>query len=377
MIVPSLYKKDAFMFNHRHYVPILKWKMGEYQALHRLANPVKDSLTPLLEMPPVGFDFETGRHRESADDHLGDFGKRLKSKWQARPCFVDLKYLPPQTRMAGGRHYVDVVFETARTEGCSAIPVVSFANDAAFITAVAAVIGRDRRGVCLRLTASDFDRPALATDIENLLRTLGIGWAEADLVIDLGTPNYVPLAAYVRTLPTLLGLVPALNRWRTLTIAGTSYPESVARLAPPFQVIPRYEWTAYRAFVGQLGREARIPTFGDYAVAHPDLVEMDMRMIKPFAKLRYTIDDQWHVGRGTPVRTNGFGQYRTMCAALAAQPYFSGAGYSAGDAHIAGCAAGTVATGNLSTWVWVSTNRHLTKVVGDLAILHGLSIAAE
>lgn len=40
-------------------------------------------------------------------------------------------------------------------------------------------------------------------------------------------------------------------------------------------------------------------------------------------------------------------------------------------------AAGTVTTGNLSTWVWVSTNRHLTKVVDDLASAHALSVAAE
>lgn len=92
--------------------------MGEYQALQRLAPAVKDSLTPLLEIPPVGFDFETGQHKESADDHLGDFGRRLKSKWQARRCFVDLKYLPPHTRMIGGKHYVEAVFESARVEGC-------------------------------------------------------------------------------------------------------------------------------------------------------------------------------------------------------------------------------------------------------------------
>jgi hypothetical protein len=272
------------MFNHRHYVPILKWKMGEYQALQRLSAPVKDGLTPLLEIPPVGFDFETGTHKESADDHLGDFGRRLKSKWQARPCFVDLKFLPAHTRMAGGRHYVEAVFEAARVEGCAATPAVSFANDVAFIAAVGAVIRLDQRGVCLRLGMSDFDRPALTSDINTLLRTLGVGWAEADLVIDLGTPNYLPMTAYVRLMSVLMGLVPALNRWRTLTIAGTAYPSSIAQtVSPPFAILPRHEWVAYRSFVGTLGREVRIPTFGDYAVAHRDLVELDMRMIKPFA----------------------------------------------------------------------------------------------
>jgi hypothetical protein len=365
------------MFNHRHYVPILKWKMGEYQALSRLEASIKDRLTPLLEVPPVGFDFETNQQKESVDDHLGDFGKRLKSKWQARPCFVDLKHLPAHTRMVSGHHYVEAVFGTARGEGCAAIPVVSFASDAAFITAIGATIRLDNRGVCFRLTLADFDRPTLATDIENVLRPLVGGWGEADLVIDLGTPNYIPIAIYVRTMTTLLGLVPALNRWRTVTIAGTSYPQSVASIAPPFQIIPRLEWQAYRALVATMGREARIPTFGDYVVAHPDLVEMDMRMIKPFAKLRYTIDDSWHIARGTPVRTHGFGQYQQICATLVAQPYFSGRAYSVADAYIADCAAGAVATGNLSTWVWVSTNRHLTKVVEDLASVHGLSIAAE
>ena len=47
------------MFTQRHYVPVLKWKQGEYQALYRLSNAVKDNLTPLLEIPPIGFDFET------------------------------------------------------------------------------------------------------------------------------------------------------------------------------------------------------------------------------------------------------------------------------------------------------------------------------
>jgi hypothetical protein len=360
------------MFNHRHYVPILKWKMGEYQALSRLNDETKNGLTPLLEVPPVGFDHESGQYRESVDAHLGDFGRRLKSKWQNRDCFVDLKYLPLQTRLAGGRHYVECVFADARNEGCTATPVVSFASDMPFFSAVAAVNQLDKRGVCLRLGLQDFDRPSLTTDITSLLQVVGVGWAETDLIIDFSTPNYVPISAFVRVMQTLLAMVPNPNRWRTVTLTGTAYPQSVATLTQPFQIIPRHEWLAYRMLVNQLGRDARIPTFGDYGVAHPDLVELDMRLIKPFAKLRYTIDDNWHIGRGTPVRTHGFGQYQQMCQLLTQQPYFSGRGYSAGDTYIADCAAGRVATGNLSTWVWVATNRHLTKVVADLSILHAI-----
>ena len=46
------------MFGHQHYVPVLKWKLGEYQALHRLASDIKDRMTPLIEIPDIGYDFD-------------------------------------------------------------------------------------------------------------------------------------------------------------------------------------------------------------------------------------------------------------------------------------------------------------------------------
>ncbi len=84
------------MISHDHYVPVLKWKMGEYQALNRLADSVKDKITPLIEIPPVGYDFELGTNRESWESHLGDFGKRLKAKWQSARLLRRSKIYPPR-----------------------------------------------------------------------------------------------------------------------------------------------------------------------------------------------------------------------------------------------------------------------------------------
>lgn len=360
------------MFNHQHYVPILKWKMGEYQALSRLSDSVKDRITPLLEIPPVGFDFETQQNRKSIDEHLADFGSRLKAKWQSRQCFVDLKHLRPNDRLNGGRHFVEGIFGSLRDEGCSAIPVVSIASDRDFRAAVANVNRQDQRGICLRLVMGDFDPSSLATDIDRLLHELGVRWADVDLVVDFGALKEMPVAASVLYMRLLLGMLPPINRWRTLTVAGTAYPSSVAALETPFATVARSEWLVYKEFVNQLDGNARIPTFGDYGIAHPDLVELDMRLIKPFAKLRYTYDNNWHIGRGTSVRSNGFDQFREMCTLLKQQSYFSGTDFSQGDDYIEKCASGKVTTGNLSTWVWVSTNRHLTKVVADLATLHAI-----
>lgn len=46
------------MFDHNHYVPVLKWRMGEYQALLNLKKTVADWVTPLIEIPTEGWDFE-------------------------------------------------------------------------------------------------------------------------------------------------------------------------------------------------------------------------------------------------------------------------------------------------------------------------------
>lgn len=366
------------MFTHKHYVPVLKWKQGEYQALYHLTNPIKDNLTPLLEIPPIGFDFETGIDRKNIDDHIGDFGKRLKAKWQRRFCFVDTKYIRAATRMADGQHFIEEIFEDARDNNCRAIAVVGLVNDRHSLTATASVIRADRRGVALRLKLDDFEATNLPSDIRKIFNILGVNCAITDLIVDVGVIRFQHTRTYVRMMINLLGMIPALERWRTFTIVGTNYPATIVGLKTPFDFFPRQEWITYQALVKRLlGSRTRIPTFGDYAVAHPDPVELNMRYINPVAKLRYTIDEHWHIGKGIPVKTHGFGQYRRLCRELMGQSYFDGADYSAGDEYIVDCEAGTAKTGNLTTWVWVSTNRHLTKVVNDLATFHGLSDSGE
>lgn len=66
-------EKEKKMFDHNHYVPILKWRMGEYQALLNLKKGVADWVTPLLEIPTEGWDFEKEEPAKSIDDHLSSF----------------------------------------------------------------------------------------------------------------------------------------------------------------------------------------------------------------------------------------------------------------------------------------------------------------
>ena len=111
----------------------------------------------------------------------------------------------------------------------------------------------------------------------------------------------------------------------------------------------------------------RLPTFGDYAIAHPDVLALDMRIIKPSATVRYTVDDSWYIVKGKNVRDNSPEQYRQLCRQVIESGYYCNSTFSWGDDYISECAKGTGSTGNLSMWRQVGTNHHLAKVVKDVA----------
>ena len=51
------------------YSPAVKWRMGEYQAMFRLPEPAKARLHPLIILPSIEYDFETGEPESSVHDH--------------------------------------------------------------------------------------------------------------------------------------------------------------------------------------------------------------------------------------------------------------------------------------------------------------------
>lgn len=356
------------MFDHRHYVPILKWRQGEYQALFRLNDAVKKSITPLIEIPPIEWDFENGCLAKTLDEHLHPVADRIVKKWGASLAFVDACLIDHPCILKDGSHALDRVFSELRALGSTAIPVTALSRNKAYQEAVKRIISKDLRGVCLRLSFDDLaEAPAEATAV--LLRFLGVTAKNANFVIDLGAPNYDPISDFAELMWGLIAGFPILEEARTITIASTAFPESMGDIKKFVKVVSRDDWLLYKAMVVTAPEGARLPTFGDYAIAYPVLPREDMRLLKPSATVRYTIDDAWHITKGKNVRDNGFDQYKTICSAITKTPHFMGEKYSEGDKYIGQCGEGKVGTGNLTTWRWVGTNHHLTKVTQDIATL--------
>src|SRR5690348_2727707 len=101
----------------RTYVPLLRWRMGEYQALEKLDEAKKSVIVPLLEVLAPDYDFEQRRPKKDVDEQLKSFGEKLSKKWGSRPALLDAVQLQPATRMRDNTHFLTYLFNEARRNG--------------------------------------------------------------------------------------------------------------------------------------------------------------------------------------------------------------------------------------------------------------------
>jgi Beta protein len=360
------------MFDHTHYVPILKGKEGEYLALKDLTIIAKDGLTPLIEIPSIPYDFENDRPAKTVREHLDKVVQKIENCWGIdRSLFLDFGLIPPSEVMPDGSQPLKFIFDGARSRNLRLIPVTGMDRISEYQDAIKETNQQDGFGICLRLVDEDFeDMRDLSNRLNSLLRFFRIAPSEVDLLVDLESVIGGHHGTLLLAARSVIGTLPLVRDWRTLTLAASAFPQDLTHLpSQTITPIPRTEWLTWRALAESGHRLLRIPTFGDYAIAHPVPNELDPRLIRMSAQLRYTIDGDWLVFKERNVIRHGYDQFNHICRTLVARPEFKGAGYSAGDTAISTCAAPGANPGNATTWRRIGTNHHLTFVVDQLASL--------
>lgn len=354
----------------RYYMPCLKWKQGEYQAIFKLSSNTKKKLIPLIEVPEIGYDFETRQLSKSIDDHLSPFARRVRGKWGTETCLVDTHLIDPSQRLENGVHPLVFVFDGLRSQGVAAIPITRMRQDSDYKRAIASIIATNQSGLGFRVTLEEVANRNFRSSVDALLQEYAIELDECDLILDLGAPNFIPLDGFAGLVYSVISGLPYLNKWRTFTLVSTSFPQTMGEVGRGASIIPRYEWLLYKSVAHSLkANGTRIPGFGDYTINHPAVLAIDMRVVKPNASIRYTIPDAFLIIKGLNVRDHKFGQYRGLCNQVIKSPHYKGQSYSEGDKYISGCASGVCSTGQLTTWRWVGTNHHMELLAEDIANL--------
>ena len=347
----------------------MKGKLGEFRALLQLNNGVKDSITPLIEVPPIPWDFEEEKPARDIEQHLSTFVPNIERFWgQKRPLFIDTNLIPIDERMNNGEHPLTHVFNQARGSKLQVIPVTGIGRDQEHHKAIQDAVQRDNHGLCIRIETTDIEDEEIDKSLERFVASLKVQKSQIHLIIDLKEIQSNQIGILVRSLRDLIRSLPSPDEWGTLTLCATAFPQTMSGFEPnSVSLTSRVEWQLWTTLFHNASKIPRMPTFGDYTVVHPELLEIDPRIMQLGAKIKYTFDNDWIIVKGTSIRRGGADQTRELCRNLTALPEYSGPGYSWGDKYISECATGTEGVGNQTTWVTVGVNHHITFVVNQLS----------
>lgn len=354
------------------YVPILKGKEGEYGALEALDKTLAKRILPLIEIPTIPFDHANDRPLKTLDAHVSGIAARLLRCWgERRPLYLDQPYFSNQDEiLLDGGLAIERVLTQCADAKLHVIPVVSPRHSNRYLRAAAKHAQCFGVGGCIRLRVEDLGEDQDPTnEIDRLCNELGVqSRADLDLLIDLRYLRDAPQREVI-VARYLLTLISDLQDWRRIIFASTSFPEDLSGMdAASTILMPRWEWTLRESLLRRpdLLKGANL-VFGDYAIAHPDLKELDPRTMRMSASIRYTTNDgKWLLLKGRNVRQFGYQQFFDLCDELFSRPEFLGSDFSWGDEYIGDCVARKKGPGNATTWRKVGTNHHITVIARQL-----------
>lgn len=347
------------MFDHRTYVPVLRWKQGERRAVQRLCLHDALRMHPLFEVPPP----MSAGDRASASKPPIQIIEEVHECWGTRPAFFDASALAEDRAAGGGgTNPTKLFFQGAGNRGLRLIPVMTLQSTADYLSIIRQIVKQDERGVCLRLYPNEMSLETLPAKLDRALEYLAVEPAATDLVLDLGAVTSGDLALAER-----IGQVPIIGEWRTLTVAGGAFPPRLGNFPLGTNFLPRHDWLAWRDTVP--ASVARIPSFGDYAAVHPVLPDHRPYM-NPTASIRFARTEAWLLMRGNGVLTDGAGEYLQFPAnarLLRDLHGELGTPVCAGDRFIIDVMGSSRGPGNMSDWMFAAVNRHLTLTVLQIA----------
>jgi len=351
------------IFDARHYVPLLKVKRGEKQALRLISSTLQPMITPFLEIVERKAEKSLG-----LTQHINNAFKDLAESVEPYSrCFLDTREIAPDGPPAALE-----VFQRATDDGLIFTPVTGISRT----VDVAAALQHRIHGIALRLERTEFERGGLTTKIRAFLQQHELQPEEIDLIMDLGPVDDLIADGIAALAKAFMADVPDHQRWRTFTIAACAFPKSMGGVERnSHALVARDEWLAWKNHVhASRHRLARLPTFGDYAIQHPAGVEgFDPKTMQVSAAIRYTLADDWLLIKGESTR---FKRPTAQFPALATRLVYGHLRkHFAGETHCDGCtsmkaaADGAPKLGSAEAWRRLGTTHHISMVIQGLGLL--------
>lgn len=351
----------------RFYLPILKSKLGEFTALSKLDNPIRDHISPLFEVTPLEWDQVERKKPRTLDEHLDSFCNKIIKKWPSHDCFIDTRLL--NWEGTDNTTKILYIFNKLAEHTIAPVPVIHIGSSVKLIRAINSITNNfliDE--IALRVNPNDVTSPDFEENTKSLLKNIHFEPNQSHLIFDLIDSNFSSIEDIAESIIGILELFPFLSLWKSFTIAGTAFPSSSAIKEGTFKFV-RNEWKFYNTLVEKLKIEpfSRQINYGDYSIVNPGYFEFNPKVMKASANIRYTHNDLWIVAKGRALKKAiDYLQYKKLSKDIYNSGLFLGERFSQGDLHLARCVRDEEGPGAPSTWNWVGHNHHFTKVILDL-----------
>lgn len=365
------------MFDHKHYVPILKAKAGELKALKEASMDVRAAFTPVLEIMDIAPKWVEGEDdpvpSKSGEAHIKSVADNIAKAWGAdKEFYADGFYIEEMDSFTDGREPIGALMDCFRAANLKAIPVAGLDRVKEYTIAVKDAIEKDGRGLCIRLLESDLISDDLDKQLKATLKYFSLSENKVDLLVDYG-----PVITPRSTIVPLVASLPSLADWRTVTIAACSFPPDMSKVAQYSTIeLPRDEWLNWTYLRSRMENIKRMPTFGDYTINHPVPSEVDPREMRMSANIRYTGTTTFVVAKGEVLprkkdkdkRAPSSEQYPRLAQAIIDHKAWQGPQFSWGDDYIQKCA-NKECVGAGREWRAVGASHHIAFVVKQIASL--------
>ncbi|GIH20705.1 beta family protein [Rugosimonospora africana] len=333
------------------YMPILKGKAGELDAIAHLSGALVWHLLPIFEVVPTAQGPTKDAYR---------FCEKARNSLPADLTIaVDVRHLPDITE--GLRRPMCDIAEDLGAWGIPMLPVVHLYDSSTRLADVryAADLHGGHAIVRLGSDTRDPDDAEAEEALDRLRSEGGLMIEQCHLVLDMFEVRSE--RDLTRVEPVVRKCVSWAQRypWSSVTVAVGAMPQGISHIPVNTPTpIPRWDLQLWQR-VADLGVQ-----YADYGIAHYGLTTASWR---PMPSLRYTDDEVWWIYRW-PQDPIGRPAMYDLCKALVASDHWAaaGRGFSWGDHQIAARAEGVGGPGNAANWRAWATSHHLAKVVDQL-----------
>lgn len=332
------------------YVPILKFKAGEQQAIKNLDTATSNEICPLFEI-----------HKPKEGVNLSE---QVSACWDDRPFF----FYPMPDWYEECEDISEWVNKPAG-DFCSlcknrnATPVL----DLSMLDAISDWSFLPQQGLAIRVRNNEF------AEVENMLDPVfsssPLKRATTDLILDLQYAYQNDLFAKESVLKGTLPYIDGISEYRSIIISSCSFPEELPQMeVNRIYSFPRTESQIHAKALELAKRFHFTYVYSDYGPASLQEIQFVVGMTPNF-KIKYSTYDKYVYIKGIPLKRGGLDVERigNLCSTLVDSGDFCGEMFSWADSCIYQLAKGAAKNGgNLTTWVSYSMNHHITLICSIL-----------